>query len=269
MAVIQDLVGKFKSKFSRKAANAGASSGGSNIMQIITPIIGLIIFVLVAYYAITQVQVNGPIFNQIKTVDDLRSDLSPPPLFIVEPYALAQNMHLALVDGNNARIATLRSEFEANKQRYVESVQRWNNTDLPRGLISSYKSVVVSGEEFFIVYEDQLLPALQSGFVGTSSRALVELEKAYVVNNELVLSFVKGLEKESQQTASNANNLLRNFLIGLGLLALVIAAAMYLIGRRQVAATNAAIQLLEEDGQNNQLAVLELLDEMGDLSEVI
>jgi len=267
MAVIQDLVGKFKSKFSRKAANAGASSGGSNIMQIITPIIGLIIFVLVAYYAITQVQVNGPIFNQIKTVDDLRSDLSPPPLFIVEPYALAQNMHLALVDGNNARIATLRSEFEANKQRYVESVQRWNNTDLPRGLISSYKSVVVSGEEFFIVYEDQLLPALQSGFVGTSSRALVELEKAYVVNNELVLSFVKGLEKESQQTASNANNLLRNFLIGLGLLALVIAAAMYLIGRRQVAATNAAIQLLEEDGQNNQLAVLELLDEMGDLSE--
>ena len=267
MAVIQDLVGKFKSKFSRKAANAGASSGGSNIMQIITPIIGLIIFVLVAYYAITRVQVNGPIFNQIKTVDDLRSDLSPPPLFIVEPYALAQNMHLALVDGNNARIATLRSEFEANKQRYVESVQRWNNTALPRGLISSYKSVVVSGEEFFIVYEDQLLPALQSGFVGTSSRALVELEKAYVVNNELVLSFVKGLEKESQQTASNANNLLRNFLIGLGLLALVIAAAMYLIGRRQVAATNAAIQLLEEDGQNNQLAVLELLDEMGDLSE--
>lgn len=267
MAVIQDLVGKLKSKFSRKATSAGASGGDGSIIQIITPIIGLIIFVMVAYYAITQVQVNGPIFNQIKTVDDLRSDLSPPPLFIVEPYALAQNMHLALVDGNNDRIATLKSEFEANKQRYVDSVQRWNSTALPRGLIRPYKSVVVSGEEFFTVYEDQLLPALQSGFVGTSSRALVELEKAYVVNNELVLSFVKGLEKESLQTASNANNLLRNFLIGLGLLALIIAAAMYLIGRRQVAATNAAIQLLEEDGQNNQLAVLELLDEMGDLSE--
>jgi twitching motility protein PilJ len=267
MAAIQDWVGKLKAKFTRNASNVGVASGESNIMQIVTPIIGLIIFVAVAYYAITQVQVNGPIFNQIKTVDDLRGDLNPPRLFVIEPYALAENMHLALVEGNNARLETLKVQFEENRMRYLESVKRWNSTALPRELIKPYQSVVASGDAFFTVYEDQLLPALQSGFVGTSSRALVELEKAYVVNNELVQSFVKGLEKESTQTALNANNLLRNFLIGLGFLALIIAAAMYLIGKRQVTATNDAMRLLEEDGQNNQLAVLELLDEMGDLSE--
>lgn len=265
MAVIQDFIGKIKSKFSRNKASA--SSGESGLAQLLTPIVGLIIFVMVAYYAITQVQVNGPIFNQIKTVDDLRSDLSPPPLFIIEPYALAQNMHLALVEGNNERLQTLQQQFEANKETYANSVNRWNKTALPRSLIKSYKSVISSGEDFFTVYEDQLLPAVRSGYVGTSSRALVELEKAYVVNNELVQSFVKGLEQESTQTAADASNQLRIFLIGLGLLALIIAAAMYLIGKRQVAATNSAMKLLEDDGQNNQLAVLELLDEMGDLSE--
>lgn len=262
MAVIQNLVGKLKGK----SVSASKSESGG-ISQVITPIIGLIIFVLVAYYAITQVQVNGPIFNQIKTVDDLRSDLSPPPLFIIEPYALAQNMHLALVDGNNERLQQLKAQFEENKQRYNSSVDRWNNTALPKKLIEPYKSVVGSGEQFFTVYEDQLLPALQSGFVGTSSRALVEMEKAYLENNELVQSFVTGLEKESRQTASNASNLLRSFLIGLGLLAIIIAALMFLIGKKQVAATDSAMKLLEDDGQNNQLAVLELLDEMGDLSE--
>jgi twitching motility protein PilJ len=266
MAVIQDFIGKLKAKFTRKAPSA-VSGGGSSAIQILTPIIGLVIFVAVAYYAITQVQVNGPIFNQIKTVDDLRGDLNPPTLFIIEPYALAENMHLALVEGNNARLDTLKAQFEVNQKRYAESVKRWNTTVLPKDLVKPYQSVVASGEAFFTVYEDQLLPALQSGFVGTSSRALVELEKAYVVNNELVQSFVKALEKESQQTASNANNLLQNFFIGLGLLALIIAAAMYLIGKRQVSATDAAMKLLEEDGKNNQLAVLELLDEMGDLSE--
>jgi twitching motility protein PilJ len=266
MAVIQDFIGKLKAKFTRKAPSA-VSGGGSSAIQIVTPIIGLVIFVAVAYYAITQVQVNGPIFNQIKTVDDLRGDLNPPTLFIIEPYALAENMHLALVEGNNARLDTLKAQFEVNQKRYAESVKRWNTTVLPKDLVKPYQSVVASGEAFFTVYEDQLLPALQSGFVGTSSRALVELEKAYVVNNELVQSFVKALEKESQQTASNANNLLQNFFIGLGLLALIIAAAMYLIGKRQVSATDAAMKLLEEDGKNNQLAVLELLDEMGDLSE--
>ncbi len=265
MAGIKDFFGRLKGKFSRKPA--GGAGGESSVRQIITPILLLFIFVAVAYYAITQVQVNGPIFNQIKTVDDLRSDLSPPPLFIVEPYALAQNMHLALVDGNNDRLQSLKAQFELNKQRYADSVGRWNKTPLPKSLIASYQSVVASGEDFFTVYEDQLLPALASGFVGTSSRALVELEKAYVVNNELVQSFVQGLEKESKQTASNANNLLRNFLIGLGLFSLLIALLMFVIGRKQQAATDSAMKLLEDDGQNNQLAVLELLDEMGDLSE--
>jgi len=266
MAVIQDWIGKVKEKFAGYTAGAKSSSDTS-IWQILGPIIGLVIFVAVAYFAITQVQVNGPIFNQIKTVDDLRSDMSPPPLFIVEPYALAQNMHLALVDGNSDRIQLLKEQFALNKKRYGESVARWNKTPLPTELIEPYKSVVSSGEAFFTVYEDQLLPALASGFVGTSSRALVELEKAYVVNNELVQSFVKGLEQESAQTAADASNRLRLFLIGLGLLALVIAVAMYVFGKRQLSATDKAMKLLEDDGQNNQLAVLELLDEMGDLSE--
>lgn len=266
MAGIKDFFSNLKAKFSRQP-KVSTGGEGSALTQLITPIIGLIIFVLVAYYALTQVQVNGPIFNQIKTVDDLRSDLSPPPLFIIEPYALAQNMHLALVDGNNERLQLLKGQFEQNKLEYAKSVKRWNSTALPTDLIASYKKVVQSGEDFFTVYEDQLLPALQSGFVGTSSRALVELEKAYVANNELVKQFEQGLEEESQQTAQDANNQLRIYLIGLAIFAALIALVMFLIGKRQVKATNDAMHLLEEDGQNNQLAVLELLDEMGDLSE--
>lgn len=231
MAVVQNWIQRLKQQFSRVAANVGG--GELTIRQVIIPIIGLIIFVLVAYYAISQVRVNGPIFNQIKTVDDLRGDLSPPPLFIVEPYALAQNMHLALVDGNGDRMQILKKRFDENEKRYAASVQRWNKTRLPKNLIQPYKAVVASGKAFFTLYKDQMLPALQTGFVGTSSRALVELEKAYVANNELVQTFVTSLEAESQETASNANKLLQYFLIGLALLALIIGAAMYFIGKRQ------------------------------------
>jgi len=257
---------KLKSKFSKKDA-VEVSSGSSGLGQILTPIIALILFVIGAYYALTQVQVNGPIFNQIKTIDDLRAEILPPPLFTVEPYAIAQNMHLALVEGNNARIQELKARFQVNEKHYKESVQRWNNTGLPTTLIEPYKKVVKSSQDFYTVYEDKFLPAVQSGFVGTSSRALVDLEKSFVINSELAQTFVTSLEAESQETASNASNLLRMFLIGLALLAAFIALFMYVIGKRQVAATDSAMKLLEDDGQNNQLAVLELLDDMGDLSE--
>lgn len=262
---MQNLIEKLNNQFARLIAQL--SGGKLSMVQVIIPIIGLIIFVVVAYYAISQVRVDGPVFNQIEKINALRTDLAPPPLFIVEPYALAQNMHLALVDGNKGRMQTLRERFEENKKRYAESVKRWNATPLPKPLIAPYQAVAASGQAFFTVYEDQLLPALQSGYIGTSSRALAELEKAYVINSTLVQSFGTALEKESKATALRANNLLRYFLIGLALLALVIGFAIYFIGKRQIEATNTAMKLLEEDGQNNQLAVLELLDEMGDLSE--
>jgi len=265
MAALQNIIQKFKHQLSRLLTQL--SGGKLGMMQVIIPIIGLVIFVLVAYYAISQVQVNGPIFNQIEKVNNLRGDLAPPALFIVEPYALAQNMHLALVDGNDSRMQALIERFAVNEQRYVESVKRWNATPLPKPLIKPYQSVVASGAAFFTVYKDQLLPALQSGYIGISSRALVDLEKTYVNNSQQVQSFVAALEKESKETALNANNLLRYFLVGLALLAVVIGLAIYFIGKKQIEATNSAMQLLEEDGQNNQLAVLELLDEMGDLSE--
>ncbi len=265
MAAAQHLIRKFNNQVSQFFSRL--IGGKLGMMQVIIPIIGLVLFVLVAYYAISQVQVNGPIYNQIEKVNDLRGDLAPPALFIVEPYALAQNMHLALVEGNQNRMQTLIERFAVNEQRYAQSVQRWNATPLPQSLIKPYQSVVASGAAFFTVYKDQLLPALQSGYVGTSSRALVDLEKTYVENSQQVQSFVTALEKESNETALNANNLLRYFLVGLALLALIIGFAIYFIGKQQIQATNAAIRLLEEDGQNNQLAVLELLDEMGDLSE--
>ncbi len=265
MAVVQRVIEKLKNQFSELGSQL--TGGKLGMMQVIIPIIGLVIFVLVAYYAITQVQVNGPIFNQIEKVNELRGDLAPPALFIVEPYALAQNMHLALVDGNKSRMQALIERFEVDEKRYAESVQRWNATPLPKTLVKPYQSVVASGEAFFTVYKDQFFPALQSGYIGTSSRALVELEKTYVANSQQVQSFVAALEKESKATALNANNLLRYFLVGLALLALVIGLAIYFIGKQQIKATNTAMKLLEEDGKNNQLAVLELLDEMGDLSE--
>ena len=236
MAALQNIIQKFKHQLSRLLTQL--SGGKLGMMQVIIPIIGLVIFVLVAYYAISQVQVNGPIFNQIEKVNNLRGDLAPPALFIVEPYALAQNMHLALVDGNESRMQALIERFAVNEQRYVESVKRWNATPLPKSLIKPYQSVVASGAAFFTVYKDQLLPALQSGYIGISSRALVDLEKTYVNNSQQVQSFVAALEKESKETALNANNLLRYFLVGLALLAVVIGLAIYFIGKKQIEATN-------------------------------
>ena len=265
---IQDLIGKFTSLFSKKAS-ISAGNGDANLMkQVIAPIVGLLLFMAIAFYAIQQTRVNGPMFNHIKATDDLRADMSSPPLVLIEPYAHAQEMYLALLAADQKRIDVQINELESLGSGFFYTVHRWDtSSDMDKDIRGPYNALVASGKNFFNIYKTQFLPAIKSGQAPAAQAALLELDKAYSVSSDLTATLAVDLAKNSNKTSDATNKLLQYFLIGLGLLGAAIAAAMYIFGRRQAAATDSAMKLLEKDGQNNQMAVLDLLDEMGDLSE--
>jgi twitching motility protein PilJ len=264
---IKDIPAKIKQIFTGKA-KSGATSGSGNLRQIYIPIIGLLLFTVLAFYALQQVRVNGPMFNHIMANEDLRADMLPPPLFVVEPYAHASEMYLALVAGDAKRVQERITEFEKYKKEFDTSVTKWDATNrVPQELLGKYKSLAISGKNFFNIYQTQFLPAIQSGSAATAITALNELEKAYVVNDNLTGTLAVALKNESTKTLDNTNALLRNFLIGLALLAAGIIAAIYFFGVRQAKTIDSAVMMLENDGQANQMAVLNLLDEMGDLAD--
>jgi twitching motility protein PilJ len=66
---------------------------------------------------------------------------------------------------------------------------------------------------------------------------------------------------------SSTEKLLNRFLAVLGLLGLLILALLWIFGKRQAKAVDDSVQLLAAEGQANQMAVLSLLDEMGDLAD--
>ena len=259
---IQDLLGKFTSLFSK-----GAGAGNAGLKQVIGPIVGLLLFMAIAFYAIQQVRVNGPMSKKIQYSDELRGDTLAPPLFVVEPYAHANEMYLALQAGDQGRIADRIKEFTKHEKIYQERVARWEAGGVPPQLMGDYKAVAAAAKNFYLVYNKEFLPALNSGQPAAALAALTNLEKSYVLSDTLTQKISLDLEKDSKKTASDTNTVLAYFLIGLGLLASAIIAAIYVFGKKQAKATEDAIKLLETDGQNNQLAVLDLLDEMGDLSE--
>jgi twitching motility protein PilJ len=264
---IKDIPAKIKQLFSGKASS-GAATGDTGRQQTLLPILGLLVFVALSYYVLNQVRVNGPMYQQIKDADDLRADMLPPPLFVVEPYAHANEMYLALVAGDAKRIDARIKAFEKHEALWDASVARWgvghNVSDELRG---PYKALEASGKNFFTLYKREFLPALQSGSVEATLAALNGLEKTYVMNDSLVKAFTVAVEKEGVQTAYETNKLLQYSLIGLSLLAAGIIAAIYFFGMRSAKSINSAVLMLENDGQQNQMAVLNLLDEMGDLAD--
>jgi twitching motility protein PilJ len=268
---IKDIPAKLKAMFGGKA-KSGASGGEVSRQQVLIPILGLLIFIGLAFYALNQVRVNGPMFNQIKATDDLRADMLPPPLFVVEPYAIANEMYLALVSGDAKRIEDRVNQFTDYKKEFDASVARWDagakETDkVAEDLKGNYKSLAISGKNFFNIYQTKFLPAIQSGSAPMSLEALKELEKAYVVNDGLTQTLSATLTKSTIATSDETNALLQKFLLGLAALAAGIVAAIYIFGTRQAKTIESAVMMLENDGQQNQMAVLNLLDEMGDLAD--
>ena len=261
---IQAFIGKITSLFS---GGAGDRSGNIGARQIWGPIIGLLIFMAIAFYALQQVRVNGAMSLQIQNSEELIGDTLAPPFFVVEPYAQANEMYQALVEGDQARINDRVKEFTKHQKIFQERAARWDAGDVPTALIGDYKALIAADKNFFLVYNKTFLPAIKSGQAPAGLAALKELEKSYVLSDDLSQKLTIDLASESKSISNKTNTLLKYFLIGLAILGLLIAAVMYIFGKRQAAATEHAMKLLEKDGQDNQMAVLDLLDEMGDLSE--
>ena len=261
----QDLIGKFKQLFSRKTDKSEASVG---IGQVFGPIAGLIVFMLLAFYAINQVRVNGPMFNQIKSADSLRAEISPPPLFVVVAYVHANESYLALAEQEPEANQAAMKEFAKQERLFREAAAIWDkHNHANKDLAGSYNALIKAGDNFFNVYHKLLLPVLVSGKVEDATAGLTELRKAYEVDDQIVQAYKVQLAKEAEAIADKSSKLLTLFLIGLGLLGAAIIAVIYVFGKRQASAADHALKALERDGQANQMAVLDLLDEMGDLAD--
>ena len=255
-----------KDKFSQ-LLSGGAGTKSSSLLQVIAPVIGLLLFMAIAFYAINEVRVGGPMANKIEATVDLRADALAPPLFVVEPYAHANEMYLALLAGDQKRIDERYVEFTKHEKVFNEATAKWDTGGVPEHLVGSYKGVAAAGKNFFNIYHQEFEPALKTGQASVALSALSNLEKAYVVSDNLTQKISVDLQNESTLIASDTGSLLKYFLIGLTLLGAAIAIALYIFGQRQATATKNAMNALEQDGQSNQMAVLDLLDEMGDLAD--
>jgi twitching motility protein PilJ len=147
---IKDLPAKIKDFFSGKA-NSGASKGAS-YRQTIIPIIGLLIFIALAFYAISQVRVNGPVYNKIQTNYELRADILPPPLYAVDAFAAANAAYVATANSDTVLRDKKLAEVKKAEVEYKNRLAYWQNTGYSFSMQGHFQAVVKSNENFCPCY---------------------------------------------------------------------------------------------------------------------
>ena len=266
LATIKDLPEKLKKLMSVKATAGGQDAESSGYRLLLSQVLAFVIFTLITFWAISQVRVNGPVYKTLKQYQDLRADVLPPPLYVVESFAALNQAYVASTAFDYATRDKKLAQVDAHEAEFKSGIKIWHSELKDKELEGKLEAVSKSGENFFNIAKKKYIPALM---IGTTAAAtpLAELADSYEVQKNTIGQLVASLAKANESLLDDQTNFIRTVLIGLALLGLLILVFMMYFGGRQVKAAEAGVQEMSNVALQNQTAVLRLLDEMGDLAD--
>lgn len=267
---IGDFFKHLKSKLSdlvpANKVTSDTSGLGAGYRQLFLQIVAFILFALLSFWVINQVRVNGPIYNVLDAYDKLTADTNPPPMFPLDAFASYNEAYVASTSFNNIKRDSALANAAKSESLFKERSAYWRKNLNNEKLSSSLEDVIKAGENFFEVANKRYLPALPLGTVAASA-PLLDLTAAFELSKQAGNIFTLQIAKENKALVASQTQFIQLVLFGLMVLGLVLLSLMYFYGKKQTAQSIILTNQLAREGQDNQEAVLQLLDEMGDLAD--
>ncbi|MDM8012673.1 MAG: HAMP domain-containing methyl-accepting chemotaxis protein [Rhizobium sp.] len=193
---------------------------------------GIVAVAGVGAQTLQTLKVNGPIYKEIVDGKDLIADILPPPLYLIESYALANEV---FIHPDTAAVNVPR--FDVLKALYDERREYWKNSTLPDALRAKlYDEVIAKGDRYWSTLQNDLKPALSaadgSAVTPILSKLKVEFHDHETSVNQLVTMASDYLvSRESYAAAETSSREI--LLLTLGLLLITTAlGSVYFIHRR-------------------------------------
>jgi twitching motility protein PilJ len=263
LSSIKEIPAKIKGLFSK---SKGGTTRTASYAQVYWPVLGFLAFTALTAYTIYTVSVNGPEFNKIQSNNALRADILPPPLYAVDAFAAVNEAYVATTNGDYQKRDRKLEEIKKYEAAYKDRIDYWKRTLGGEAMSGAFEAVDKSNENFYRIYNKDFVPAIQLGAIA-AAKPLGDVAQAYEVNKQTANALTVKVEELTKNTTNQVETLLKTILAALAILGAAILFAMIYYGIKQVKAIDASVKRLEDDGQNNQMAVLNLLDEMGDLAD--
>ena len=137
---------------------------------------GMVMFGVLAWTTLQQLQVNGPLYTRIVQGKDLIADILPPPEYIIESYLVV----LQLADSPEDKCHSLVERLEALKKDYDLRHEFWLKEGLEPELQDKFlgKSYEAA-REFYRVAFDEFVPLVKAGDMVTAHQKLALMNGHY------------------------------------------------------------------------------------------
>jgi len=168
---------------------------------------GLAAVVFTGIYALSDVKVGGPLYNQIKLGNDLVADILPPPEYVIEAYletTLALN-NPAELDAHRGRLAQLKKDYDERRDYWAKS--ELEPTIKARLITDSHREV----QRFWDAVDSALLPALAKGDRQAAAKSYAEITAAYQAHRTVIDDIVKKTNDDNAAMETAVTRRVANF----------------------------------------------------------
>lgn len=236
-------------------------------------ILGLVTSIGIQNYAFNKLRVNGLMYKQIIYGKDLVADILPPPLYVIEPYMLALEAvrQPAAAEANLERIATVLKPAYEDRRKY------WHETALSGDLKQKLlEDVLVKGDEFWDVMNDEVAPALLAGNSAATPPAFDKLARTFHSHEKAVNELVEMANKFQATAEANAaaeTEFLSTITLSSAAVSFVLlVGGLYMLRRRAIVPLSAMrdyMAVLASGDYSREVPYVRRSDEIGEMAQAV
>ncbi len=194
----------------------------------------LLVLALWCFYEVSEIAVNGALYQRILLGEKLEADVLPPPQYIVESFLLVGQLRSA----EPAERAPLIARLGQRQHELLAGQEAWRRSALPAALKEQVNGAVFTpAQAFFNEVYAGYLPALASHDAAGIRASYLRLSAFYEAHRAAVDRLVAALAPYRQRIEAEAKLTITRSLVGTGVLALLLLAAVVALVLRQLGVT--------------------------------
>ena len=232
--------------------------------------IGNVILAVTFFFSTEETRVGGRSYREISALTDLRADVLPPPLFLVD----AHNAVLQ-IEARPSRAAELQPVLKRLHQDYDQRLAFWRFRKPPQDLAGvMFGDSDAAAQRFWTLTDSRIMPAAKSGDAAGLAAAGDEIEAAYAAHRKAVddlIPLISAARDRSESAAlkklTASRDLMRSMLLAMTLVSM---AALWLLFRRVIRPIQGISAYTENLAAGNfhlQVPYLGRNDEVGEIAK--
>ena len=236
---------------------------------------GMILAQFMHWYVLKEVQINGPIDQKISQSKDIIADILPPPLYIIEAYAVLLQASEAK---DVAQIREFEKKFRELENQYIEKHDKYSK-ELESGSLKELllKTSYTPAMEFFQIAKEQVFPNLGAGKNATDIKSTMatKIREKYELHRQAIDKAVEQANDRNDKDALYAeksisfwNRVQLGFSISLIVLILVIT---FKVSKSIIDPTQNLVEIMKSIANLDLTKRLKVStkDEIGEIAEYV